>query len=218
MKKCHKCSLWKNKIEFYCRKGVKDGCESICKFCKNNYVYGCALPPNLKKCSMCNVYKNVQDFKLNRARCKECRHNYEHLRWHTHKEVLRKRNRIYCRNRYKNDILFRMKENVRRVILFYLKKANGAKNKSKTWGSLTFNSQQLKEHLEKQFDEKMNWENYGSYWEIDHIYPQSRLLYDSLEHPNFLKCWDLDNLRPLEVKENFIKGNKLKFKMKEEGV
>ena len=36
------------------------------------------------------------------------------------------------------------------------------------WEDLVpYNLQQLKEHLEKQFDESMNWNNYGEYWEID---------------------------------------------------
>ena len=54
----------------------------------------------------------------------------------------------------------------------------------------------------------MNWENYGE-WHIDHIYPQSKLPYDSMEHPNFLKCWALDNLQPLWAEENRKKSNKV---------
>ena len=41
------------------------------------------------------------------------------------------------------------------------------------------------------------------------IYPQSKLPYDSMTHPNFLKCWALENLQPLEAKENISKGNRL---------
>lgn len=44
---------------------------------------------------------------------------------------------------------------------------------------------------------------------IDHIIPQSALLYNSLEHPNFLKCWALENLRPLDARENILKRNKI---------
>jgi len=74
---------------------------------------------------------------------------------------------------------------------------------------LPYTQEQLKEHLENQFDSKMTWDNYGTYWHIDHIYPQSLLPYDSLEHPNFQKCWALENLRPLEAKANIKKGNKV---------
>ena len=63
------------------------------------------------------------------------------------------------------------------------------------------------EYREKQFDENMNWDNYGTYWQIDHILPQAAVPYDSLEHPNFQKCWALENLRPLEASENLSKGS-----------
>jgi len=66
---------------------------------------------------------------------------------------------------------------------------------------------QLLDHIESQFDENMTWDNWGRgtdqyYWQIDHIIPRSDLIYDSLQHPNFIKCWSLENLRPLEATEN----------------
>jgi hypothetical protein len=78
-----------------------------------------------------------------------------------------------------------------------------------TFSALPYSPQDLVEHLERQFDEKMNWDNYGSYWDVDHIYPQSLLPYDSLDHTNFQKCWALDNLQPLEKMENIKKSNKV---------
>jgi len=56
----------------------------------------------------------------------------------------------------------------------------------------------------------MNWDNHGK-WHLDHIYPQSLLPYDSMKHPNFQKCWALDNLHPLEATENISKGNKIEW-------
>jgi 5-methylcytosine-specific restriction endonuclease McrA len=55
----------------------------------------------------------------------------------------------------------------------------------------------------------MTWDNYGSYWHVDHIYPHSKLPYDSMDHPNFLKAWALNNLQPLEAIENMKKSNKI---------
>lgn len=79
---------------------------------------------------------------------------------------------------------------------------------------LPYTIDELKKHLEKQFEPWMNWNNYGGNaskkektWWIDHIVPQSYLTYDSLNHPNFLKCWDLNNLRPLEKIENIKKND-----------
>lgn len=55
----------------------------------------------------------------------------------------------------------------------------------------------------------MSWENYGDYWQIDHIVPQSKLCFSSMEDDNFKKCWALENLRPLEGFLNRKKYNKL---------
>lgn len=55
----------------------------------------------------------------------------------------------------------------------------------------------------------MNWDNWGAYWHIDHIYPVSLLPYSSMEEDNFKRCWALDNLRPLEKIANIKKGNKI---------
>ena len=63
-----------------------------------------------------------------------------------------------------------------------------------------------RQHIERQFDDNMNCNNYGIYWHIDHIIPQSCLPYTSMEEDNFKKCWALNNLRPLEAKLNIIDG------------
>lgn len=70
-----------------------------------------------------------------------------------------------------------------------------------------YNEHDLVEHIENQFGPRMSWDNHarsteGFRWEVDHIIPRSQLRYDSLHHPNFKKCWSLDNLRPIDSKEN----------------
>jgi hypothetical protein len=76
---------------------------------------------------------------------------------------------------------------------------------------------QLRAHIENHhdFESWMNWGNWGSYnkkirtWQIDHIIPQCLLPFDDMNHPNFLKCWGLSNLQPLEARKNLFKGAKL---------
>lgn len=71
------------------------------------------------------------------------------------------------------------------------------------WEDLvTYDFRQLKEHLENQFDEHMNWDNMGSYWEIDHIMPQKMFHFTSPTDKQFKLCWSLKNLRPLEWRAN----------------
>lgn len=85
----------------------------------------------------------------------------------------------------------------------------GNKNGRK-WESLVgYTAKQLKKHLEKLFQKGMTWDNYGKVWHIDHIIPKSKFNFTEPEHIDFKKCWALSNLRPLLVKENLIKHDKV---------
>ena len=65
--------------------------------------------------------------------------------------------------------------------------------------------QELYLHLEKQFTPEMNWDNYGSYWHIDHIIPLSAAKNDK----HIYELSHYTNLQPLEAKENLSKNNKI---------
>jgi 5-methylcytosine-specific restriction endonuclease McrA len=85
---------------------------------------------------------------------------------------------------------------------------NGSTSKGgKTFENLPYTPKMLKEHLESQFDENMSWDNYGTYWHIDHIIPQAMTPYDTIKHENFQKAWALENLQPLEARENMSKNS-----------
>ena len=92
-----------------------------------------------------------------------------------------------------------------------IRRAGGTKPGG-TWVYLPYTPTLLKEHLESQFQEGMTWENWGGRegcWSIDHIYPRSKLLYDSPAHPNFQKCWALKNLQPMWHEDNVAKGDSI---------
>jgi hypothetical protein len=112
----------------------------------------------------------------------------------------------------KRCIFKRIKKVVSGAVYGALKKSGSSKN-SPTWKKLPYTPQQLKEHIESLFEPWMAWECYGKSkngertFVIDHIIPQAALPYDSMDHPNFLKCWSLSNLRPLCSRENASKGS-----------
>jgi 5-methylcytosine-specific restriction endonuclease McrA len=58
--------------------------------------------------------------------------------------------------------------------------------------------QTYKQHLENQFTLEMSWNNWGTYWEIDHIIPLSKE-----------GSFHYTNTQPLLVTENRRKSNKL---------
>lgn len=88
--------------------------------------------------------------------------------------------------------------------------------KSKTKGAfdlLGYSADELREHLARQFQSGMNWDNYGLYgdkWHIDHKRPVSSFnLPDEL-----IECFALENLQPMWARDNLAKGRRLQFRGK----
>jgi hypothetical protein len=106
----------------------------------------------------------------------------------------------------KNNPLYLLRRRVSQMVNKQLKKKSSSKFGESISKYINYSIQELKEHIEKQFDSNMSWQNYGIYWHIDHIIPQSDLPYISMSDENFQKCWSLSNLRPLEAYQNIIEG------------
>jgi hypothetical protein len=65
----------------------------------------------------------------------------------------------------------------------------------------------LKKWLEFQFDKKMNWNNLGTYWEVDHILPIAQFNLNDEDERNI--CFHWTNLQPLFKDENKFKSKKI---------
>lgn len=87
-----------------------------------------------------------------------------------------------------------------------LKKMVSKPSTTKTIQGL-FTNEELYSHLESLFTDGMSWENINE-WHIDHIRPIASFNYDSVDHPDFKKCWSLNNLQPLWAADNIAKGDK----------
>lgn len=139
----------------------------------------------------------------------------KHKEWYE-KNKKTKKYRKYCneyskrynKNKRQKDPKFRLENSMTMRICSCLK----GKKAGRKWETLVgYTAQDLMAHLEKQFDEKMNWQNYGSYWHIDHIVPKSWFPYQTAEEQAFKNCWGLANLQPLEATINMLKGNRYVF-------
>lgn len=75
------------------------------------------------------------------------------------------------------------------------------------WKILPYTPQEAREHFEARFEKGMNWSNYGTYWNIEHIRPQASLPYLTPDCENFKQCWSLSNLTPLTINENLSKNS-----------
>lgn len=97
----------------------------------------------------------------------------------------------YKKKKRKEDPLFKLKENIRKRIYSCLR--FNVKGKIKYLGCSV---EEYKLYLEQQFNNNMNWDNYGDYWEIDHIKP---LFTFNLEiECNLYEAFHYSNTRPLE--------------------
>jgi hypothetical protein len=78
------------------------------------------------------------------------------------------------------------------------------------WETLVgFTLVDLKQHIESQFKNGMNWDLFmQGKIHIDHIIPISRFYYEKPEDPEFRICWGLANLQPLWAKDNLSKNNR----------
>jgi hypothetical protein len=135
--------------------------------------------------------------------------------------VIAEKKKRYEKRRSKTDMAFKLRRSVRNAVYCAILRADSKKNGS-ILKYLPYSIDDLKAHLESLFEPWMSWDNWGVYdsetwddndpttwtWQIDHIIPQSALIYDSMEHPNFQKCWALDNLRPYSAKDNIIECNR----------
>jgi hypothetical protein len=239
MKICSKCKIEKEESEFYKRKMARDGLRSNCKNCislkkkqhyqnnkdeilqqrKQYYQIHQEVQKEYAK-KYCKQYyqdnkekiseRMKQYYQDNREEISQRQKQYNQINKENGKEYINQ----YYKQRRQNDYSFKLRRNISCLIRFYLKRNNSSKQESSILEYLPYTIQQLKQHLEFQFESWMNWDNYGiaslnkQTWHIDHIIPQSKLPYDSMEHSNFQKCWALENLRPLGAIENIRKGNK----------
>jgi len=203
-KHCPKCGEDKpttNKF-FGREKDAKDGLAPYCKVCKSaiDKVY------REKNKAKVNEQKRAY-YRDNAERIKEKSRNY----YEDNRQERIAKSVAYKKQRRRDDPTFRLRERISNAIYCVLFRDNHTGKRSSTWEHLPYTPVQLREHIESQFEDWMTWDNYGSHWHIDHIYPQSRLPYDSFDHPNFQKCWALENLQPLEKFENLRKSNKIIF-------
>lgn len=136
----------------------------------------------------------------NKKRRKEYKKNWRKENIKSQLEYDRKYNKI----RRKNNPKIRLDMNLGSAIWLAL---NGKKARKRWEEVVGYTLKDLMECLEKRFDDKMDWRNYGSYWSVDHIKPKSLFHYEDAEDYEFKKCWALDNLQPLEKIENIKKSN-----------
>lgn len=194
MKKCNQCKNIKDLTCFNKRKGVKDGHQYKCKVCENeNNKLTRQKHPNSK------YYNKNKEYYKNYSKewIKENKDTWEkYLREYreNNREKLNKYDNDWKKEKYQNDINYKLKTNIKTRIVEALNKGN-LKKGEKITTYLGCNIEFYKQYLESQFKSEMNWENHGKIWEIDHIRAVSK--FDLSIEENIYKAFNYQNTQPL---------------------
>jgi hypothetical protein len=170
----------------------------------------------MKLCKKCNIEKSLTGFYVHKGYkdgyrniCKDCFKQEKNL-------YLKKNPNKHCKymitynkkNKY-TELKYNSNSIYRSICLLRNRLNNSLKVKK--WQKNTHFSkyigcskEELKKHLESQFQEGMNWENQGK-WHMDHIIPLS----SAKTEQELYKLCHYTNLQPLWAKDNLSKGNKI---------
>jgi hypothetical protein len=192
MKQCKKCTIEKPLTDFWNKTNEPDGKHRYCVTCQKE---------SGKTYYHTSGRKESDYYKEYRKENKEYFNQYCTNHYHTKKELYREWNK----NKYHTDIGFRIKHVTSARISEALKLYNTLK-KDRTIEYLGCNMEEYTQYLESQFTPEINWDNYGEYWEIDHIKPLDS--FDLNNEENLYKCFHYLNTQPLEKTKNREKSNK----------
>lgn len=201
LKQCTKCGKFKPLDCFNKNNKSKDGLKSWCRDCtkadyeqhKEQYKQYREEHKDVRNKQHKLWYKDNRThcisygkdyYSQNTEQCKKVSHNYVNPNWGLD---------YYNQNKLR----FNFHKSVVRSLL-----SSQTKEQYIYYNTLPYNKEQLKEHLESQFTPEMSWDNYGTYWELDHIIPQNVFDLSDIHSKDFQICWSLMNLRPLTIKEN----------------
>ena len=173
------------------------------------------IPENNKQCKKCKTIFKNDEFRSGRYTCKLCENTFYKEYYYKNitnelekkkkyrlenKEKVNSYKRIYRKNKYYNDISYKL-ESCIRARLYDALKNNKKENKTISYLGCSIN--ELKNWLSYNFKDNMTFENHGNYWHIDHIIPCAS--FDFTIEENINKCFHWSNLAPLEVKKNLTK-------------
>jgi len=150
-----------------------------------------------------NNKKKVQEWSRNDYQKNKDKYKEAAKKWYNkNKKRYIKAARIRYNYRMKTDINYKIRMNYSCICKNAIKENNGTKA-YKTIKLIGCSIQNVRNIIEKQWKENMNWNNYGQ-WHIDHIIPLSA--FKLVKPEEQLMAFHYTNLQPLWSEDNLKKG------------
>ena len=67
--------------------------------------------------------------------------------------------------------------------------------------------EEFRKWIEIQFTRELNWENFGSAWQFDHIVPVA--YFDFTKEEDLLLCWNFINIRVEQIEQNKVRSTRI---------
>ena len=131
-------------------------------------------------CIVCDLIRNKK-YRENNVEKEKIRRRIKYLK-NREREI--SRDSEYKKKRMLHDPAFKMLRRIRDRHSNAVKRAGKLKN-FRTTDLLGCDSKTLKEHFESLFKPDMSWNNHGSIWHIDHIYPLSKVNWDDVNEVSY---------------------------------
>ena len=216
---CKICKKEKKSSEYYWSKKYNCRERAMCKKCSNSdpnrkeshrisqrkYKYPVREnQPTEKKCTNCEILKTINNFNYDRSKnsyvshCKKCKAQY--------RRDNRDKINAYKKKRMEDPqhkIIARLSSRIRIAV-----KTQSSNKARKTAEMLDCDLPFFFRWLEYNFTSYMNYDNYGTYWHLDHNIPFSH--YDLSDIEQQLECFKWNNIFPLEKIKNITKGSVIK--------
>lgn len=210
-KVCTKCNVSKNIDSFGKLNSTKDNLRYECNDCRKEYRM--LVSAHIKEKNKSYYEKNKdklleknKEYRNNNKQSINLQRNEYRNREEVKKHIKLKQKEYLpirkekIKQRRKTDINFKLSEILRSKIHKMLH------NRKTTYSKYVgCDLEWLKKWLEYRFDKNMTWENFGSYWQIDHILPIHSFNFEN-EHEIRI-CFHWTNLQPLNSTENRKKSD-----------
>jgi hypothetical protein len=187
MKNCKKCGELKSLESYPKDSRLKDGRRNVCKSCVNKRFMEWKSKSNFREYQKEHYENNKESIMETNRRWLENNREYSNAKQ---------------REKYKNDINFRLKVNLRNRLYGAIKIHKNGSAVNDLGCTIDF----LKDYLESKFEPGMSWDNHGD-WHIDHIIPLSS--FDLTDRSQLKKACHYSNLQPLWAFDNISKSNNI---------
>lgn len=211
-KVCSKCGVEKPLNEYYKRvnkypakrKRTSDGHAGFCKSCYVNKAKKWSADNPEKRKEIAKNWENNNKEKVKELRKKtrlKPESKQKNAEW-------RKKNVTkYLKNKRHSDSMFALRIKMRSIIRKAFDR-NGYTKRSKSQSIIGCTFEELKIHIESQFQPNMTWHN-RSAWHLDHRIP----LATAKTEEDVIRLNHYTNLQPLWAADNLRKSDKLDFQL-----